>query len=63
MKSEVKKIKSTIFENFTKITNENEKVRIAGTIALIQQLEKSSEEKVNKFIEFQIFTKIILNRT
>lgn len=48
MKPEVSKIKSTVFENFTKITNEDENVRLSGAVALIQQLEKSSEEKVNK---------------
>jgi hypothetical protein len=48
MKQKPVQIKTTVFENFTKLTNENENVRITGAIQLIQQLEKSGEEKVNK---------------
>lgn len=47
MKEKTVKIKTSVFENFTKLTNENENVRITGAIQLIQQLEKSGEEKVN----------------
>lgn len=48
MKPEVNKIKSTVFENFTKITLDDENTRLNGAAMLIQHLEKSSEEKVNK---------------
>lgn len=48
MKQVKPKIKNTVFENFTKLTSEDEKIRISGAMSLIQQLEKSSEEKVNK---------------
>lgn len=48
MKPEVNKIKSTVFENFTKITLDDENTRLNGAATLIQHLEKSSEEKVNK---------------
>lgn len=47
MKPEVTKIKSSVFENFTKLTLEDENARLNGAAALIQQLEKSNEEKVN----------------
>lgn len=50
MKPEVSKIKPTVFESFTKITNEDENIRLNGAVTLIQQLEKSSEEKVNYFV-------------
>lgn len=59
MKPEVSKIKSTVFENFTKITNEDENVRLGGAAALIQQLEKSSEEKVNN--EWHMYEIALIN--
>jgi hypothetical protein len=48
MKPEKPNIKTTVFENFTKLTNENENVRINGAFSLIQRFEKNSEAKVNK---------------
>lgn len=46
MKPEVTKIKSTVFENFTKLTLDDENARLNGAASLIQHLEKSSEKKV-----------------
>ena len=48
MKQDKPKINSTVFENFTKLTNTDENIRLGGAFSLIQQLEKSSEEKVNR---------------
>ncbi|KAG5673358.1 hypothetical protein PVAND_003415 [Polypedilum vanderplanki] len=45
MKQEKPKIKTTIFEHFAKLTNENENVRISGAYSLIQHLQKNNEEK------------------
>jgi hypothetical protein len=54
MKQEKPKIKTTVFEHFTKLTNENENVRLAGAYSLIQQFEKNGEAKVNKiFLNLQ----------
>ena len=48
MKLEKPKINSSVFENFSKLTNEDENVRISGAYSLIQQMEKLTTEKVNK---------------
>lgn len=48
MKLEKPKINSSIFENFSKLTNQDENIRISGAHSLIQQIEKSNSEKVNK---------------
>jgi hypothetical protein len=46
-KQDKPKMNTTVFEYFRKLTNKNEKVRITGAAALIEHLEKTSEEKVN----------------
>jgi len=48
MKLEKPKINTSVFENFSKLTNEDENVRISGAYSLIQQMEKLTTEKVNK---------------
>lgn len=59
MKPEVTKIKSTVFENFTKLTLDDENARLNGAASLIQHLEKSSEKKVNKSMDVRpIYYKI-----
>lgn len=40
-------IDSAIFECFTKLTSEDEKVRIKGANGLIKSLETTSEDKVS----------------
>lgn len=44
---ENKKIDTTIFEAFSKLTSDDEKVRIKGACGLIKILEDTSEDKVN----------------
>lgn len=56
MKPEKPKINTSVFENFTKLTNNDENLRLNGAVCLIQQLENSSEEKVNKLKKFSKFT-------
>ncbi|XP_070490026.1 myb-binding protein 1A [Chironomus tepperi] len=45
MKLEKPKINTSVFENFSKLTNEDENVRISGAHSLIQQMEKLTTEK------------------
>lgn len=42
-------VDATIFEQFNKLTSDDEKVRIKGASGLIKILEETSDEKVNKF--------------
>jgi hypothetical protein len=48
MKEIKPKINTSVFENFTKLTNDDENLRLNGAYLLIQQFEKSHEQKVNK---------------
>lgn len=58
MKLEKPKINTSVFENFSKLTNENENVRISGAHSLIQQMEKLTTEKVNKNFNFTVIKHI-----
>lgn len=58
MKLEKPKINTSVFENFSKLTNEDENVRISGAYSLIQQMEKLTTEKVNKNFIFAIIKHI-----
>lgn len=60
MKLDKPKINTAVFENFSKLTNKDENVRISGAYSLIQHFEKSSNEKVNKHVNFNKYILLAL---